>query len=114
MSRGNDAESRREEAVMRSYNAAGYALLIGHALVSAFLAPPELGRGWGLVVGALYLACLWLLGGIYLPEILHMGIAHRALDFKGWFVKSITLLFNAVGIYVNPRSWVNRHRHHHA
>jgi len=99
---------------MRVYNAAGYALLTVYALVSAFLAPPELGRGGGLAVGALYLACIWFVAGIYLPEILHMGIAHRALDFKGWFVTSITLLFNTVGIYINPRTWVNRHRHHHA
>jgi len=43
-----------------------------------------------------------------------MGLAHRALEFKGWFIKSTTLVCNTVGIYVNPQSWVNRHRHHHA
>ncbi|PYN85500.1 MAG: hypothetical protein DMD87_23275 [Candidatus Rokuibacteriota bacterium] len=99
---------------MRIYNVVGYTLLILHALVSAFLAPPHLGPGGGLVVGVLYLLFIWLVAGLYLPEILHMGIAHRALEFKGWFVKSTTLLCNAVAIYVNPRSWVNRHRHHHA
>ncbi len=99
---------------MRIYNVVGYTLLILHALVSAFLAPSHLGLGGGLLVGGLYLLLIWLLAGIYLPEILHMGIAHRALEFKGWFVKSTTLLCNAVAIYVNPRSWVNRHRHHHA
>jgi hypothetical protein len=40
-------------ALMRSYNAVGYALLILHALLSAFLAPPHLGPGGGLVVGGL-------------------------------------------------------------
>ena len=99
---------------MRIYNVAGYTLLILHALVAAYLAPPHLGPGRGFVVGVLYLLFIWLVAGIYLPEILHMGIAHRALEFKGWFVKSTTLLCNAVAIYVNPRSWVNRHRHHHA
>jgi sn-1 stearoyl-lipid 9-desaturase len=99
---------------LRAYNAVGYALLTLHALVAAFLAPPQLGPGGGLAVGGLYLLFIWLIAGIYLPEILHMGIAHRALEFKGWFVKSTTLACNTVGIYVNPRSWVNRHRHHHA
>ena len=99
---------------MRIYNVVGYALLGLHAVLSAFLAPPHLGLGWGLAVGGLYLLFIWLLAGLYLPEILHMGIAHRALEFKGWFVKSTTLACNAIAIYVNPRSWVNRHRHHHA
>ena len=99
---------------MTSYNAIGYALLGLHVLVSGLMAPPALGLGGGLAVGALYLVFIWLVVGIYLPEILHMGIAHRALEFKGWFVKSTTLACNLTGIYINPRSWVNRHRHHHA
>ena len=99
---------------MRIYNVVGYALLILHAVVSALLAPPPLGPVGGLVVGMLYLMVIWLVAGLYLPEILHMGIAHRALEFKSWFVKSTTLLCNTLAIYVNPQSWVNRHRHHHA
>jgi sn-1 stearoyl-lipid 9-desaturase len=99
---------------MRTYNVVGYALLILHASISALLAPPALGPVAGLAVGMLYLVFIWLVAGLYLPEILHMGIAHRALEFKGWFVKSTTLLCNTVAIYVNPQSWVNRHRHHHA
>jgi fatty-acid desaturase len=99
---------------MRIYNVVGYALLILHASISALLAPPALGPLAGLAVGMLYLVFIWLVAGLYLPEILHMGIAHRALEFKGWFVKSTTLLCNTVAIYVNPQSWVNRHRHHHA
>jgi stearoyl-CoA desaturase (delta-9 desaturase) len=96
------------------YNAIGYGLLVLYALVSVFLAPPALGFGGGLAIGALYLLFIWLVTGLYLPELLHMGIAHRALEFRGWFVGSITLLSNTLGIYINPRSWVNRHRHHHA
>jgi len=99
---------------MPSYNVVGYALLILHAVVSALLAPPQLGPGGGLAVGMLYLVFIWLVAGLYLPEILHMGLAHRALEFKGWFVKSTTLISNTLVIYVNPQSWVNRHRHHHA
>jgi len=99
---------------LRIYNVVGFALLILHAVVSALLAPPQLGPGAGLALGMLYLVFIWLVAGLYLPEILHMGIAHRAFEFKGWFVKSITLLCNTVVIYVNPKAWVNRHRHHHA
>ena len=61
------------------------------------LAPPALGATGGLVVGGLYLVFIWLVAGLYLPEILHMGIAHRALEFKGWFVKSTTLVCNTIG-----------------
>jgi len=99
---------------LRIYNVVGFALLILHAAVSALLAPPQMGLGGGLAVGMLYLVFIWLVAGLYLPEILHMGIAHRALEFKSWFVQSITLLCNTVVIYVNPTTWVNRHRHHHA
>jgi len=99
---------------MRVYNVAGYALVTAHVLVSVVMAPPALGRWWGLVFGTLYLAFIWLLGGLYLSNVLHLGIAHRALDFKAPFVEVLALLNNTVGIYINPRTWVNRHRHHHA
>ena len=99
---------------MPLYNAVGYALLILYGLVSTLLAPPHLGPTGGFLAGLLYLLFIWLVAGIYLPEILHMGLAHRALEFKGWFIKSTTLLCNTLGVYVNPQSWVNRHRHHHA
>jgi stearoyl-CoA desaturase (delta-9 desaturase) len=98
---------------MRIYNASGYVLLIVHALVSALLAPPELGPWWGLVVGMLYLAFIWFVTGVYLSELLHMGIAHRALEFEAWFSKSLTLFCCTAAIYIDPRAWVNRHRHHH-
>ena len=99
---------------MRVYNVAGYALVIAHGLVSAFLAPSELGYWRGLGFGMLYLVFIWLIGGLYLSNVLHLGIAHRALNFKDSFVKVLALLNNTVGIYINPRTWVNRHRHHHA
>ena len=99
---------------MRIYNVAGYALVVAHALVSALLAPPELGYWRGLGFGMLYLVLIWLVAGIYLSDVLHLGIAHRALDFRDSLVKILALLNNTVGIYVNPRTWVNRHRHHHA
>ncbi|HMD14620.1 MAG TPA: fatty acid desaturase, partial [Bacteroidota bacterium] len=49
----------------------------------------------------------------YLADVLHMGIAHRALDYKEWFIKAVTVVNNFFGIYVDPIAWVNRHRLHH-
>jgi stearoyl-CoA desaturase (delta-9 desaturase) len=42
-----------------------------------------------------------------------MGIAHRALDYRPWFLKTLTVVNNTFGVYVNPITWVNRHRLHH-
>ncbi len=98
---------------MRIYNVAGYTILVAYASACFFTAPAHLGPGLGLLVGLAYLIACWLVIGLYLPCMLHMGIAHGALEFKSWFVKSITLLNNTLGIYVEPVSWVNRHRLHH-
>lgn len=98
---------------MRIYNAVGYAILACHALLSAVLAPAWLGPWWGSAVGCAYLVVSWFVCGVYLSDVIHMGIAHRALDYEAWFVKAMTLLNNTVGIYVDPVSWVNRHRLHH-
>ena len=45
--------------------------------------------------------------------MIHLGIAHRALDYKDWFIKTVTLVNNTFFVYVDPVSWVNRHRLHH-
>jgi fatty-acid desaturase len=45
---------------------------------------------------------------------MHMGITHRALDYKPWFIKTVAVSYNLMSIYINPVTWVNRHRHHHA
>jgi fatty-acid desaturase len=98
---------------MRIYNLLGYAALALHVLISALLAPPWLGPWWGMAVGFAYLLASWFLAGLYLSDIIHMGIAHRALDYKPWFIQSVALANNALGVYVDPVSWVNRHRLHH-
>jgi hypothetical protein len=69
---------------MKIYNVIGFATLAFHVLLSAFLAPPWLGPWWGIVVGFAYLLISWLLGGLYLSDVIHLGIAHRALDYKAW------------------------------
>lgn len=98
---------------MKIYNVLGAGTLLLHGLVAFYLAPQWLGPWRGLEIGALYLLGSWFLCGLYLSDVIHMGIAHRALDYKEWFIKAVTLLNNTIGIYVDPVSWVNRHRLHH-
>ncbi len=99
---------------MKSYNVIGYSIIVLHILGSGLIAPSEWGFLLGAVVGFLYLLFIWFFGGIYLSDVLHIGIAHRALDYKEWFIKSIAIFYSMTGVYVNPVTWVNRHRHHHA
>ena len=77
---------------MKIYNAVGYACLILYAAASALLAPAHLGPWAGLAVGMAYLVVCWFCAGVYLSCVIHMGIAHRALDYKDWFVKSLSLV----------------------
>jgi len=98
---------------MRIYNVAGYAVLAAAAAACAVVAPPSIGPWGGLLIGAAYFLCCWFVGGLYLSSVIHMGIAHRALDYKDWFVQGITLVNNTFGVYIDPVSWVNRHRLHH-
>lgn len=99
---------------MRIYNVAGYTVISIHLLLAGIFAPTAWGPLLGAGVAFTYLLFVWFFGGVYLAVILHMGIAHRALDFNEGFIKLITLMYNTVGIYVNPTTWVDRHRHHHA
>ena len=48
-----------------------------------------------------------------MSDLLHLGIAHRSLDYKEWFIKAVTVINNVFAIYVDPIAWVNRHRLHH-
>jgi fatty-acid desaturase len=75
--------------------------------------PTHLGPWNGLLIGGVYFVFCWFLCGLYLADLLHLGIAHRALDYKEWFIKAVTVLNNTFGIYVDPIAWVNRHRLHH-
>ena len=98
---------------MKIYNVTGYLIIFLYMLACMYTAPSSLGPWVGLLIGGVYFLFGWFLCGLYLADILHMGIAHRALDYKQWFIKSVTVLNNTVGIYVNPITWVNRHRLHH-
>ena len=98
---------------MKSYDVVGYLLIVLYALACVAVAPPALGPWGGLAVAAGYFLVTWFIGGVYLSCVIHMGIAHRALDYKPWFVKAITVVNNACFVYIDPVTWVNRHRLHH-
>jgi fatty-acid desaturase len=98
---------------VKIYNAYGYLILLVYGLACMLAAPARLGPWNGLWIGAVYFLVCWFLAGLYLADVLHMGIAHRALDYKVWFIKTVTVVNNVFGIYVDPIAWVNRHRLHH-
>lgn len=98
---------------MKIYNITGYLIISCYLLACMYSAPAHLGPWVGLLIGGIYFISCWFLAGLYLADVLHMGIAHRALDYKEWFVKSVTVVNNTFGIYVDPVAWVNRHRLHH-
>ncbi len=99
---------------MKIYNAIGITTIGVHILASGLFAPQEWGFGIGAIGGFLYLIFIWFFGGVYLSDVIHMGIAHRTLDYKDWFIKFLVVFYNTTGIYIDPVSWINRHRHHHA
>ena len=99
---------------MKIYLVAGYATLALYAIACMVLAPPHIGPWAGLAIGATYFVVVWFVAGLYLSPVIHLGIAHRSLDYKEWFIKTITVVNNLFGIYINPVSWVNRHRLHHS
>lgn len=99
---------------MKVYNVIGYSLIVTHLLASGLAAPSQWGVINGMLGGLAYLTFIWFFGGLYLSDVMHMGIAHKTLDYKPWFIKSVVLFDNVFGIYINPTTWVNRHRHHHA
>lgn len=98
---------------MKIHDIAGYAIILAYALGCVCFAPPHLGPWLGLAIGTVYFLGSWFVCGLYLSSVIHMGIAHRALDYKPWFIKSLTVFNNTFGLYVNPVTWVNRHRLHH-
>ena len=98
---------------MKSYNLVGYSIVLAYGVACLGVAPPHLGPWMGLLIGAAYFIVFWFLCGVYLADVLHLGIAHRSLDYRPWFIKLVTLANNFFGLYVDPIAWVNRHRLHH-
>ncbi len=95
---------------MKIYSTIGYLTILLYLLACTYTAPTPL---MGALLGAAYLIFCWFLGGLYLADVLHLGIAHRSLDYQVWFIKAVTIVNNTFAIYVDPIAWVNRHRLHH-
>ena len=98
---------------MKIYNVIGYSIILLYVLACVYFAPPHLGVRNALLIGGVYFVFCWFMGGLYLADVLHLGIAHRSLDYKEWFIKTVTIVNNVFGLYVDPIAWVNRHRLHH-
>lgn len=99
--------------LMKIYNAIGYLIILVYMLACVFSAPAHLRPWTAISISAAYFIFCWFLAGLYLADVLHLGIAHRSLDYKEWFIKFVTVVNNTFGIYVDPIAWVNRHRLHH-
>jgi stearoyl-CoA desaturase (delta-9 desaturase) len=99
---------------MKIYSAIGYSLIALHVAAAEVAAPAAWQPLKGAAAGLAYLMFTWLISGLYVAHMLHMGLAHRALEFRSWFLKTVTLVSCVAGIYVDPKAWVDRHRHHHA
>jgi len=99
---------------VKVYNLFGYLIILLYLLACMYSAPTHFGPSTALWIGGIYFIFCWFLAGLYLADLLHLGIAHRSLDYKEWFIKAVTVLNNTFGIYVDPIAWVNRHRLHHA
>src|ERR1700722_7565781 len=98
---------------MKIYNAVGYLIILGYMVASVYAAPAQMGLGTALLIAGTYFFFCWFFAGLYLADLLHLGIAHRSLDYKEWFMKTVTVVNNVFGLYVEPVSWVYRHRLHH-
>src|SRR5215471_6571590 len=98
---------------MKTYNVLGYAIVLAYTVACFYFAPPSWGPWAGALIGEAYFVTCWFVCGVYLSLVLHMGIAHGALSYNEWFVKGLTIVNNVFGVYVNPVTWVNRHRLHH-
>ena len=79
---------------MKIYDFYGYMIIVIYALSCASFAPAQIGPFLGLLIGAGYFILCWFFGGLYLSDIIHLGIAHRSLDYKVWFIKAVTIVNN--------------------
>src|ERR1700719_1757923 len=99
--------------IVKIYNILGYSIIFVYVLAFMYFAPADLRRWIGMLIGGVYFVFCWFLAGLYLADVLHLGIAHRSLDYKEWFIKAVTVVNNTFGLSVDPIAWVNRHRLHH-
>jgi len=98
---------------VKIYNLVGYLIILSYVAACMYFSPLGIGPWKGLLIGGAYFVAFWFLAGVYLADVLHLGIAHRSLDYQEWFIKLVTVGNNLFGLYVDPIAWVNRHRLHH-
>src|SRR2546423_12122128 len=98
---------------MKIYSLAGYSIIVLYLLGCAYFAPAYWGPWPGTLVGGAYLIFCWFLGGLCLAGGLHLGIAHRSLGHKQWFIKAGPVVNSCFGIYVGPLARGNRQRLQH-
>jgi sn-1 stearoyl-lipid 9-desaturase len=99
--------------VFRIYNVLGYVIVAAALLAGTFLFPLQGNYllSFGVTFG--YYVLVWFLAGIYLGDVVHLGLAHRAMDVKPWFIYLSAALNNTIGCFLNGSTWSNRHRLHH-
>jgi hypothetical protein len=66
---------------VKIYNVTGHLIILVYMLAGMYSAPGNLGPWTGFLIGAVYFIFCWFLGGLYLADLLHLGIAHRSLDY---------------------------------
>jgi len=98
---------------MKTYNLIGYSIILLYMLACMYSAPAHLGLWTGMLIAGIYFIFCWFMGGLYLADVLHLGIVHGSLEFRPWFMKAVTVVNNVFALYVDPIAWVNRHRLHH-
>src|SRR5947208_17069240 len=76
---------------VKIYSLTGYLIILVYMLACMFSAPSRIGPWTGLLIGGVYFVFCWFLAGLYLAAFLHLGIAHRSLDYKAWFIKAVTM-----------------------
>src|SRR4029079_15944425 len=64
------------EGLMRIYNVLGYSDLGLQLVLSAWLPPQSHSARSERAIGFGYLVMSWFLGGVYLSDVMHMGITH--------------------------------------
>jgi len=79
---------------MKIYSLTGYLVIFFYLLACMYSAPTQLRPWTGILMGGAYLIFCWFMGGLYLADVLHLGIAHRSLDYKEWFIKAVTVVNN--------------------
>src|ERR1700756_5510241 len=64
------------ERVVKIYNVIGYLIILLYLLACMYSAPAQWGPWKGTLVGGAYFIFCWFFGGLYLADLLHLGIAH--------------------------------------